>query len=148
MTITASQVKDIKTEFAKLRPAKITLDGNRSLTVKEAVFALAPTLERMKKRGFDSQELAEKLKEKGIEISPATLTKYLSEFRRKAGQKADKATADNGTGKTRQAAATPPHVATAPGTAKATAIAAECERKPEPWRGGFVITPDMPDDEL
>jgi hypothetical protein len=39
-----------------------------SLTVKEAIFALAPTLERMKKRGFDSlavwapaiQEIAEK----------------------------------------------------------------------------------------
>jgi hypothetical protein len=71
MTITASQVKDIKTEFAKLRPAKITLNGNRSFTVKEAVFALAPTLERMKKRGFNSQELAEKLRDKGIEINSA-----------------------------------------------------------------------------
>ena len=52
MNITAAQVKDIKTEFAKLKPVKVTLDGNRSLTVKEAVFALAPTLERMKRRGF------------------------------------------------------------------------------------------------
>ena len=57
--ITASQLKDIKTELAKLKPEKVTLDGNRSLTVKEAVFALAPTLERMRKRGFDTQEIAD-----------------------------------------------------------------------------------------
>lgn len=68
MTITASQIKEIRLEFAKLKPVKITLDGNRSLTVKEAVFALAPTLERMRERGFDVQEIAEKLHEKGIEV--------------------------------------------------------------------------------
>ena len=61
---------------------KATLDGTRSLTVKEAAFALAPTLERMKKRGFDAQEIAEKLHEKGIDVKPPTLAKYLNEFRR------------------------------------------------------------------
>jgi hypothetical protein len=59
-----------KVRFAKLKPVKVTLDGNRSMTVKEAIFALAPTLERMSKRGFDTQEIAEKLHEKGIEIKP------------------------------------------------------------------------------
>ena len=63
MKIDASRIKDIKTEFASLKPEKITLNGTRSLTVKEAVFALAPTLERMKKRGFDTQEIADKLHE-------------------------------------------------------------------------------------
>lgn len=87
MDITASTVKEIRTELAKLRPVKITLDGNRCLTVKEAIFALAPTLERMKKRGFDTQEIAEKLHEKGIEVKPPTLAKYLSEFRRGNGRK-------------------------------------------------------------
>ena len=84
--ITANQLKEIKTELAKLKPVKVTLDGNRSMTVKEAVFALAPTLERMKKRGFDTQEIAEKLHEKGIEIKAPTLAKYLNEFRRGKGQ--------------------------------------------------------------
>ena len=88
--ITANQLKEIKTEFAKLKPVKVILDGNRNLTIKEAVFALAPTLERMKKRGFDTQEIAEKLHEKGIEIKPPTLAKYLNEFRRQQGQKKDK----------------------------------------------------------
>ena len=82
MTITANQLKEIKQEFAKLKPAAVTLDGNRAMTVKQAIFTLAPTLERMKKRGFDTQEIVEKLHEKGIEVKPQTLTKYLAEARR------------------------------------------------------------------
>ena len=61
MNITTAQVKEIRTELAKLQPEKVTLAGNRTLSVKETVFALAPTLERMKKRGFDIQEIADKL---------------------------------------------------------------------------------------
>ena len=89
MNITASSVKEIRQELAKLKPVKVTLDGNRSLTVKEAIFALAPTLERMKKRGFDTQEIAEKLHDKGIEVKPPTLAKYLNEFRRGKDRKKD-----------------------------------------------------------
>ena len=82
MTITASQVKEIRQEFAKLKPATVTLDGNRAMTVKQAIFTLAPTLERMKKRGFDIQEIVERLHGKGIEVKPQTLTKYLTEASR------------------------------------------------------------------
>ena len=82
MNISTAQVKEIRHEFAKLKPVRVTLDGTRSLTVKEAIFALAPTLERMKKRGFDIQEIAERLHEKGIEVKQPTLAKYLNEFRR------------------------------------------------------------------
>ncbi len=85
MTITATQLKEIRQEFATLKPASVTLDGNRTMSVKEAVFALAPTLERMKKRGFGTQEIIEKLYEKGIEIKPQTLNKYLAEARRQRG---------------------------------------------------------------
>lgn len=89
MNITTAQVKEIRLELAKLKPVKATLDGNRSMTVKEAIFALAPTLERMKKRGFDTQEIAEKLHEKGIDVKPPTLAKYLNEFRRGKERKKD-----------------------------------------------------------
>ena len=82
MTVTTSQLKEIRQEFAKLKPAAVTLDGNRAMTVKQAIFTLAPTLERMKKRGFDTQEIVEKLHEKGIEVKAQTLTKYLTEARR------------------------------------------------------------------
>ena len=61
--------------------------------MKEAIFALAPTLERMKKRGFDTQEIAEKLHEKGIEVKAPTLAKYLNEFRRGKDRKRDTAPA-------------------------------------------------------
>ena len=125
MNITTAQVKEIRTELAKLQPEKVTLAGNRTLSVKETVFALAPTLERMKKRGFDIQEIAEKLHEKGIEVKAPTLAKYLNEFRRGKGKKAD----------------------TPPPPEKPTPV--QTTVKPvAPQRGGFAITPDIPLHEL
>ena len=56
MPITTEQIREIRQEFAKLKPATVTLDGTRTMTVKQAIFTLAPTLERMKKRGFDLTE--------------------------------------------------------------------------------------------
>ena len=125
MNITAAQVKEIGLELARMKPAKVTLDGNRSLTVKEAIFALAPTLERMKKRGFDTQEIAEKLHEKGIEVKPPTLAKYLNEFRRGKDRKKD----------------TPP-------LPEKTAPAPRPDRPVTVSAGEFVVTPDTPLDEL
>ena len=60
MAITATQLKEIRQEFATLKPASVTLEGNRTMSVKEAVFTLAPTL-----------------------------AKYLSEFRRRKEKKRD-----------------------------------------------------------
>ena len=129
MNITTAQVKEIRTELAKLQPEKVTLAGNRTLSVKETVFALAPTLERMKRRGFDMQEIAEKLHEKGIEVKAPTLAKYLNEFRRGKDKKTD----------------TPP---APPSLPKNTAPAPKPDRPTPVSAGGFVITPDTPLDEL
>ena len=91
MSITASQLKEIRQEFNRLKPSAVTLDGNRAMTVNQAIFTLASTLERMKKRGFDTQEIVERLHEKGIEVKPQTLTKYLTEARRqREGRKTQK----------------------------------------------------------
>lgn len=81
MAITAEQVKSIRHELDKLRPAS-PLAGNRELSIKQTILALAPALERMKKRGFELSEIIAKLAEKGIEVRPQTLTKYLAEARR------------------------------------------------------------------
>ena len=133
MNISTAQVKEIKTELDKLKPAKVTLDGNRNLTVKEAIRALAPTLERMKKRGFDTQEIAEKLHEKGIEIKPPTLAKYLNEFRRSKDRKKD----------------TPrPPEKTAPAPAPVHVSAPKSDRPATVSAGGFVVRPDIPLEEL
>ena len=126
MNITTEHVKEIRQEFAKLKPTKITLDGNRNLTVKEAIRSLAPTLERMKKRGFDIQELVEKLHDKGIEVKPPTLAKYLNEFRRGKAKKADTPTAQEKTATTPK----PDRLRTSSGY------------------GSFTITPDTPLGEL
>ena len=45
MNITTAQIKEIRQEFAKLKPVKVTLDGNRSLTVKEAIPAMKKWVE-------------------------------------------------------------------------------------------------------
>ena len=127
MNITTTQVKNIKTEFTSLKPVKVTLDGTRSLTVKEAIFALAPTLERMKKRGFDTQEIAEKLHEKGIEVKPPTLAKYLNEFRRGKGKKRD----------------TPP-----PPEKTAPTPTLQPDKPATVTEGGFTITSDIPLEDL
>ena len=136
MSITTAQVKEIRTELAKLRPEKITLDGNRSLTVKEAVFALAPTLERMKKRGFDTQEMAQKLHEKGIVVKAPTLAKYLAEFRRQRERKPDRPATAKQEEKPRTDAGKPIQI-------KAEAVSQQA-RTP----GSIVIKPDTPWDEL
>ena len=128
MTITATQLKEIRQEFATLKPASVTLEGNRTMSVKEAVFALAPTLERMKKRGFDTQEIVEKLHEKGIEVKAPTLAKYLSEFRRRKEKNRD----------------TPP----APASTGRMAEGVKRSISENEHRQNSFIVPDMPTDEL
>ena len=127
MTITATQLKEIRQEFATLKPASVTLEGSRAMSVKEAVFALAPTLERMRKRGFDTQEIVERLHEKGIDVKAQTLAKYLSEFRRRKEKKRD----------TPRPALKKTVVFTPP----------VCIRESDRCGGGFV-QPDIPDEEL
>lgn len=78
---------EIKEELMKARPDKTRAAKNRKLTQKEIIFTLAPALERMKLRGFDTDEIVEKLQKHGILIKPQTLTKYLSEFKKKKNAK-------------------------------------------------------------
>ena len=70
----------IQAEFATLQNEKKTLEGNHSMSFRNAVRALYPTLQRMRKRGFKTKEIAQKLNENGIVIKPATLAKYLNEL--------------------------------------------------------------------
>ena len=72
-------VRRILAEFPNLQNEKKTLEGNHEMTFREAIRALYPTLRDMKKRGFSTKELAEKLDEYGINIKPTTFSKYLNE---------------------------------------------------------------------
>ena len=50
------------------------------MSFRDAVRALYPTLQRMRKRGFKTKEIAQKLNESGVAIKPTTLSKYLNEI--------------------------------------------------------------------
>ena len=82
MSTNTEIVRRIQAEFANLQSEKKTLEGNHEMTLREAVRALYPTLQRMKKRGFTTREMAQKLNENGIVIKPATLSKYLNELKK------------------------------------------------------------------
>ena len=73
-------VRKILAEFANLQNEKKTLEGNHSMSFRDAVRALYPTLQRMRKRGFKTKEIAQKLNESGVAIKPTTLSKYLNEI--------------------------------------------------------------------
>lgn len=133
MAITAEQVKEIRQELDKLRPTP-AVSGNRELSVKQTILALAPALERMKKRGFELPEIVAKLAEKGIEVKAQTLAKYLAEARRqREGRKIPKRDTPR---------PTPP---------KVEVIARRQDdntQKSLGSGGGFTIRPDIPLDEL
>ena len=132
MPITTGQIKAIRQEFARLKPATVTLAGHRAMTIKDAIFALAPTLERMKKRGFETQEIVERLHEKGIDIKPPTLAKYLKEYRRQKDSQ-----------KTKKRDTPPPPQPQESASKQDTAL----NQQPSSYSGSFV-RPDTPDDEL
>ena len=79
MSTNTETVRRIQAEFATLQNEKKTLEGNHSMSFRDAVRALYPTLQRMRKRGFTTREMAQKLNKNGVAIKPATLAKYLNE---------------------------------------------------------------------
>ena len=165
MSITQEQVKALKEELNSLKPKTAAVAGNGELTVKQTIMALAPTLERMKKRGFELPEIVSRLHEKGIEVKPQTLAKYLAEARRqKENRKAKRQpanphcsapqTACRNAGP--QAADTPHRQPDSPPGASQVAHQKALDLVDEDWigkvdyshRSKFAIRPDTPLDEL
>ena len=103
MSTNTETVRRIQAEFANLQNEKKTLEGNHSMSFRDAVRALYPTLQRMKKRGFTTREMAQKLNENGIVIKPATLAKYLNETETEQLIKSAAARRRNGTRQSKKA---------------------------------------------
>lgn len=80
MDITANQVKDIIGKLEKLSPKKPVLDGNRRLSLKEAIAAMSPAITKMYDRGFGTDEIVQVLKSHSIEIKAQTLRKYMRDL--------------------------------------------------------------------
>lgn len=77
-TFTPEQIRGIRADLAKLKPARPTrpkADG--PMTIKDAIMQLAPTLVKMRDKGFSTAELVDHLGVKGIAIKHATLSRYL-----------------------------------------------------------------------
>ena len=108
MSTNTETVRRIQAEFANLQNEKKTLEGNHSMSFRDAVRALYPTLQRMRKRGFTTREMAQKLNENGVAIKPATLAKYLNETETEQLIKSAAARRRNGTRQSKKDA--PQHV--------------------------------------
>ena len=80
-------VRKIIAEFPNLQNEKKTLEGNHAMTFREAIRALYPTLRDMKKRGFTTREISEKLKKYDVYIELSTLSKYMHDMEREMSQK-------------------------------------------------------------
>ena len=91
------------------------------------------------------QEIAEKLHEKGIEVKAPTLAKYLNEFRRGKGKKAE-GKIDTPPPSQRIGNRTTERVSAVIQTTEKNAPRKDREFPLPP--GGFVVTPDIPLDEL
>ena len=87
MSTNTETVRQILAEFPNLQNEKKTLEGNHEMTFREAIRALYPTLRDMKKRGFTTREIAEKLKEYGVYIELSTLSKYMHDMAQEMSQK-------------------------------------------------------------
>ena len=87
MSTNTETVRKIQAEFANLQNEKKTLEGNHSMSFRDAVRALYPTLQRMRKRGFTTREITEKLKEYGVYIELSTLSKYMHDMAQEMSQK-------------------------------------------------------------
>lgn len=152
MAITHEQIKTIRQELNSLKPDTATA-GNTELTVKQTIIALAPTLERMKKRGFELMEIVAKLHDKGIEVKPQTLAKYLAEARREKDARKNKRQGANphySAPKTACRNAGPQAADTAPKPQTPANQTENCKpaELPRGRYGKFEIKPDIPLEEL
>lgn len=89
------EVAKVKNELKKVKLKEKPKNPDRKLNLKEIIFELAPELEKLKNGGYAYAEIADILKQKGILISLQTLSKYLSDFRKKDKQKQIKVEPEN-----------------------------------------------------
>ena len=78
--ITVKAAKDALNNLRKLKPANEKYDDELEMSIKEAVFFMAPDLIQFAKRGFTSKELSAGLAADAIDIKPGTLNRYLNEY--------------------------------------------------------------------
>ena len=83
--VTMKDIQSIREDLKKQKPADQASNIDKPLSNREAVKQLAPTLLKMRKRGFTTSALVELLQKHQITIKGSDLTRYLRAFQ---GEKA------------------------------------------------------------
>jgi arginine repressor len=73
-------IPSIREDLKKCKPADLANNSDKPLSNREAVKQLAPTLLKMRERGFTSNDLVELLNQHQIAVKIRDLSRYLREF--------------------------------------------------------------------
>ncbi len=89
MEISKRDLKAIGEDLGKHKAPKLPDDVAREMSIKEIIMSLAPKLLGMKRRKFTTALIVGALNEDRISIDGATLNRYLSEYQKSKGKKAN-----------------------------------------------------------
>jgi hypothetical protein len=78
--VTMKDIQSIRDNLKKCKLADVASNSDKPLSNKEAVRQLAPTLLKMRERGFSTAALVDLLQEQQINIKGRDLSRYLREF--------------------------------------------------------------------
>jgi len=78
--VTMKDIQSIREELKKTKPADLASNSDKPLSNREAVRQLAPTLLKMRERGFTTSDLVELLNQQQIAVKGRDLSRYLREF--------------------------------------------------------------------
>jgi len=78
--VTMKDIQSIREDLKKLKPADMADNSDKPLTNREAVKQLAPTLLKMRKRGFSISALIELLQKHQIDLKGSELGRHLRAF--------------------------------------------------------------------
>ena len=79
-TISVKKTKEALLNLCKLTPANPKTGDDLKMSVKEAVFFMAPDLIQLTKQGLTHKEMSKGLADDGIHIKAGTLNRYLNEY--------------------------------------------------------------------
>lgn len=86
MPITMKDLKVIRDDLKNRKPAALAEDSNRPLSNREVIRQLAPTLFKMKERGFRTGDLVSLLAEHQVPVKSRDLTRYLRQYQMEKAQ--------------------------------------------------------------
>ncbi|UQZ88838.1 hypothetical protein C4J81_06345 [Deltaproteobacteria bacterium Smac51] len=81
MTIQTKDIQSIREGLKKRKLSDLDSD-NKPLSTRQAILILAPTILKMKEKGFTNADITETLRPYNLEIKAHNLSRYLREFQK------------------------------------------------------------------